>query len=91
MAAHQHHKPVFKRLIQSAQQSAEYPRGSEDDYFQLLLRTITLSPWIDYQDEKLRSVPDQSIAAASEFAHKLAEARTSRTSPRLRLRLFGRF
>jgi hypothetical protein len=74
MEAHQDPKPVFKHLIQSAQQSAEHPRGSEDNYFQLLLRAMTLSPWSDYQDESPPSVPDQKIATASEFAHKLAEA-----------------
>ena len=74
MAAHEDPKPVFKHLIQSAQQSAEHPRGSEDDYFQLLLRAMTLSPWSDYQDESPPSVPDQKLATASEFARKLAEA-----------------
>jgi len=52
MAAHEDPKPVFKHLIQSAQQSAEHPRGSEDDYFQLLLRAMTLSPW---SDNKMRA------------------------------------
>src|SRR2546430_1549047 len=75
MAAHEDLKPAFKNLIQTAQQSAKHPRRSEDDYFHLLQRTMAVSPWTKYQDENVRSVPDQGIATASEFAHKLALAK----------------
>jgi hypothetical protein len=42
MEQHQDPKPVFAHLIQSAQQYAEHPRGSDDIYFQLLQRAIKL-------------------------------------------------
>jgi hypothetical protein len=35
---------------------------------------MAVSPWIEYRDENLPSVPDRNIATAAEFAHKLAEA-----------------
>jgi hypothetical protein len=74
MAAYQDPKPLFKRLIKAAHRTAEHPRRSENNYFQLLLRTMAVSPWIEYRGENLRSVPDQNIATAAEFAHKLVEA-----------------
>jgi hypothetical protein len=35
---------------------------------------MAVSPWIEYRGENLRSVPDQNIATAAEFARKLVEA-----------------
>ena len=49
MAAYQDPKPLFKRLIKDAQRTAEHPRRSENNYFQLLLRTKAVSPWIEYR------------------------------------------
>ena len=40
MAAYQNPKPLFKRLIKAAQRTAEHPHRSENNYFQLLLRTM---------------------------------------------------
>ena len=56
MATHKDRKPLFKRLIKAAQRTAEQPRRSENHYFRLFLRTMTLPPWVDYQDENLPSV-----------------------------------
>jgi hypothetical protein len=70
-------------LIGSAQHTTEYPHGSEDDYFHLLERTMAVSPWIEYWDKNLPSVPDRNIATAAEFAHKLAEA-VNFTFPKVR-------
>jgi hypothetical protein len=75
MATREDPKPLLTRLIKVAQRTAEHPRYSENNYFRLLLRTMTLSPWVDLQDEHLRSVPNQNIAAASEFAKRLTRAR----------------
>jgi hypothetical protein len=75
MAGYQHPRPLLKRLIKVARQTAEHPRRSENNYFHLLLRTMTLSPWADYQAEHQRSVPNQNIATASKFAHRLAQAK----------------
>src|SRR5262249_44832033 len=72
MAAHEE-KPIFKRL--AAQQIAECPRGSEDDYFDLLQRTMAVSPWIEYRGGNCSSILGQDIATASEFARKLVHAK----------------
>jgi hypothetical protein len=74
MATHEDLTPVFKRLIGTAEYTTEHPHGSEDDYFHLLQRTMAVSPWIEYRDENLPSVPDRHIVTAVQFAHKLAEA-----------------
>ena len=66
-------KPILKRLI--AQQTAEHPRGSEEDYFNLLQRTMAVSPWIEYRGGNCPSIPDQDIAIAPEFARKLVQAK----------------
>jgi hypothetical protein len=66
-------KPIFKRLI--AQQTTEHPRGSEDDYFDLLQRTMAVSPWIEYRGGNCPNISDQDIATASEFARELIQAK----------------
>jgi hypothetical protein len=75
MAAHEDPKPLLKRLIKVAQRTVGHPRRSENHYFRLLLRTMTLSPWANCQDEHLRSVPNQNLATASEFAKRLTQAK----------------
>jgi hypothetical protein len=72
MATHKE-TPIFKHL--TAQQTAENPRGSEDDYLHLLQRTMAVSPWIEYRGRNCPSIPDQDIATASEFARNLAKAK----------------
>jgi hypothetical protein len=66
MAAHEDPKPLLKRLIKVAQRTAGHPRRSENHYFRLLLRTITLFPWANC---------NQNIATASEFAKRLTQAK----------------
>jgi uncharacterized Zn finger protein len=74
MAGHKNAKQLFKRLIKAAQRTAEQSNRSENHYFRLLLRTMTLFPWVDCQDEHLRTLPDQTVAAA-EFAKRLTQAK----------------
>jgi hypothetical protein len=64
MAAHEE-RSIFKRQI--AQLTAEHPRGSEDEYFHLLQRTMAVSPWVEYRGGNCLSIPIKTLPLLLSF------------------------
>src|SRR5512143_270893 len=57
-------------------QNFEQTRKTMDNYFDLFRKGMTVSPWLESDlNKKMKSYTEQNIAAASEFAKKLTQAK----------------
>jgi hypothetical protein len=67
---------LFKSSSATFEQTVEEGfRGAEENYFNILRHTIAVFPWFEGPNEKLQRRVDQDIAVASEFAHRLMQAK----------------
>jgi len=70
-------KSAFENLSTTMTQSLEQTRTAMEKYFDLFKINMTASPLFTASDltKKMQSYGEQNIAAASEFAKKLMQAR----------------
>jgi hypothetical protein len=66
----------FESMSGMVTQGAEQARKAMENYLNFFQKSISASPWLESDlNKKMKSYTEQNVAAASEFARKLTQAK----------------
>ena len=63
-------------MSEMVMQGAEQARKAMENYLNFVQKSVSASPWLESDlNKKMKSYTEQNVAAASEFARKLTQAK----------------